>query len=343
MDRLTLTRIVKERQLPLLLSATRRLVTPMYRAAFLAAAARSGVLGRLAVRPCDLQTLAHSLDVDQHAEELRTWLDIGVRLGDLAWFDDTYRLRSRTAKALARPGREPVAAALEEVLRFHLPVLMEAPQMLREGRKLSLSDQDGQVIARSTRVVEPFVEEAVRRTLDRDRPLRLLEVGCGAGTYVRLAAQLNPRLTALAIDLQDEVAAEAAENMAVWGLAGRVETRQGDLRTLTVEPQFDLVTLHNNIYYFPPGDRVDVLRKARSLLAPGGRLLLTTACRGGNLGLEVLNLWFTHADFGGPLPTVEDLVRQLDDAGFAQVTTRRLIPGDQFHAVVGVNAPAGRP
>ncbi|NUR57336.1 MAG: methyltransferase domain-containing protein [Catenulispora sp.] len=343
MDRLTLTRIVKERQLPLLLSATKQLVTPMYRAAFLAAAARSGVLARLAVRPCDLQTLAHGLGVDEHAEELRTWLDIGVRLGDLAWFDDAYRLRSRTAKALARPGREPVSAALEEVLRFHLPVLLQAPQMLQDGRRLSLSDQDGQVIARSTRVVEPFVAEAVRRTLERDRPLRLLEVGCGNGTYVRLAAELNPRLTALAIDLQEEVAAEAAENMAVWGLAGRVQTRRADLRTLAVEPQFDLVTLHNNIYYFPIEDRISVLRKARSLLAPGGRLLLTTACRGGNLGLEVLNLWFTHADFGGPLPTIEDLVQQLTDAGFAQVTTRRLIPGDQFHAVVGVNAPAGQP
>ena len=343
MDASTLTKIVRQRQIPLLVSLSRSLATPVYRAAFLATAARLGILSRLAARPCDLASLARAAGVDGDTDLLRRWLHIGVRIGELSWSDDCYRLRGRTAKALAGARGDAVAAALEEVLRFHVPVMLDAPAMLRDSRRLHLNDQDGSVIARSTRVIQPFVEEAVRRALDRRSPVRLLEVGCGSGTYVRYAAQLNPRLSALAIDLQPEVAAEAAENMAVWGIADRVETRQGDIRTLDLEPQFDLVTLHNNIYYFPEDERTAVLRHARSLLAPGGKLLLTTSCQGGGLSLEVLNLWFSYAEFGGPLPHADELLAQLADAGFADVTARSLIPGEQFRAFVGTNQPARRP
>lgn len=343
MDVSTLTKIVRQRQIPLLVSLSRHLATPVYRAAFLATAVRLGILQRMATRPCDLATLAAAAGVEGQPDLLRRWLDIGVRIGELSWSDDCYRLRGRTAKALAGPRGDAVAAALEEVLRFHVPVMLDAPAMLKDGRRLSLGDQDGSVIARSTRVIQPFVEEAVRWVLDRRSPVRLLEVGCGSGTYVRYAARLNPRLSALAVDLQPEVAAEAAENMAVWGLAGRVETRQGDIRTLDLQPQFDLVTLHNNIYYFPEDERTEVLRKARSLLAPGGKLLLTTSCQGGGLSLEVLNLWFSYADFGGPLPHADELLAQLAEAEFADVTARSLIPGEQFRAFVGTNRPARRP
>ncbi|WP_131741381.1 SAM-dependent methyltransferase [Actinomadura roseirufa] len=333
----TLARLAASRQIPLLLSLGRGLVTPVYRASFLAAASGSGVLRRLAAGPGDVDALAAAAGVHDDRHLLRAWLDVGVRLGELAVDDGRYRLRSRTAKALARPGNDAVAAALEEVARFHLPVLLGAPAMAADGRRLSLGDQDGAVIARSTRVVEPFVAEAVGRVLSRTAPLRLLEVGCGSGAHVRHAARLNPRLTALAIDLQDEVAAGAAANMAAWGLRERVEVRRADVRELEEQPQFDLATMHNNIYYFPVEERAKVLERVRSLLAPGGRLLLTAPCRGGNVGMEVLDLWFRYADFGGPLPHAADLAAQMEDAGFTGVRARRLIPGEQFRAFVGTN------
>ncbi|RKS79660.1 methyltransferase family protein [Actinomadura pelletieri DSM 43383] len=333
----TLAKLARSRQVPLLASLARGLVTPVYRASFLAAAAGNGVLQRLAVRPCDLDTLANALDVREDRDVLRAWLDIGVRLGELGFDDGCYKLRGRAAKALGRSRNDAIAAALEEVTRFHLPVLLEAPAIARGGKRLTLRDQDGAVIARSTQVVRPFVEEAVDLVVERHEPRRLLEVGCGSGVYARHAALLNPRLTALAIDLQDDVAAEAAANMAAWGLADRVDVRRADVRDLDMEPVFDLVTMHNNIYYFPTDERVKVLERVRSLLAPGGRLLLTTPCRGGPVGMEVLDLWFSCADFGGPLPDAAELVDQLQSAGFTSVRERRLIPGGEFRAFVGTH------
>jgi SAM-dependent methyltransferase len=340
MDTHTLAKVVKDRQLPLMLSLSKELVAPIYRGAFLAAASGAGVLRMLDAGPCDLYSIAGRLGVHDDAHLLEAWLDLGVSLGELSFDDSCYRLRSSTAKKLGQERNDTVAAALEEVVRFHVPVLADGPRMLSSGRRFGLGDQDGSVIARSTRVVQPFVEEAIERTLERRAAVRLLEVGCGSGVYVQYAAALNPRLSALAIDVQPDVAAEAAANFARWGLADRVETRCTDLADLDVEAQFDLITLHNNIYYFPEAERVAVLRRVRSLLAPGGRLLVTTSCRGGNASLEVLNLWFEYADFGGPLPDAGEFLDQLDEAGFADVKVRRLIPTEQFRAFIATNGVA---
>ncbi|WP_406175827.1 SAM-dependent methyltransferase [Streptomyces sp. NBC_00996] len=341
-DALTVAKIVADPRNPVLLTLSTVLVNPLYRGAFLASAAGSGVLRCLAVRPCDLESLAEYLDISEDDRpQLRTWLETGVRLGELGKREGCYRLKSPTARLLAQPGNDAVAAALEEILRFHVPVLLDAPRMLSGGRRFSLEDQDGTVIARSSLALRGMVQAAIDRTLDRDGPVRLLEIGCGTGAYVRYAAESNPRLTAVAVDLQEEVAAQAADNMAAWGLTERVETRQGDLRTLDLQPQFDLVTLHNNIYYFPETERVEVLERARSFLAPGGRVLLTSSCQGGgNLGLDVLNLWFAYADFGGPLPRADELVSQMEKAGFVDVRSTRVIPGQPFRAFAGTNAHA---
>ncbi|MEV6279619.1 class I SAM-dependent methyltransferase [Nocardia sp. NPDC051832] len=334
----TLTKVATDSRLPLLLSLARSFVTPLYRAAFLTGALSSGVLQRLSGSGADAETLADALGVTDDRRLLRAWLDVGVRLGELTVDTGTYRLKSRTAKALALPRNDTVAAALEEVVRFHLPVLLNGPAMLQHGQRLTMADQDGAIIARSSQVVQPFVEEAIERAVDPAAPLRLLEIGCGSGDYVRYAATVNPRLTALAVDYQAEVAQEAAANIAGWGLSDRVEVRHADVRELDVEPQFDLITMHNNIYYFPVEERTKLLEQARSLLAPGGRLLLTTSCRGGNLSMEVLSLWFEFADFGGSLPEATELADQMRSAGFGEVEVRRLIPGEQFCAFVAGNS-----
>ena len=333
----TVARLLGSARIRLLLSLSGKLVLPVYRAAFLTAAVDSGLLRRLGQGPATLSELAEELGARHDPRRLRSWLEAGVRLGQLQRRQDRWSLKSRWAKQLARPGNDAAAGALEEVVRFHFAALLEAPRMLRERRSFSLGDQDGAVIARSSLVLEPFIEEALARVLDRDRPVRLLEIGCGSGTYVRHAAALNPELTALAVDLQQEVAEQAARNMADWGIADRVTTHQGDLRTLRTEQHYDLVTLHNNIYYFPEDDRVEVLERAREALSPGGRLLLTTSCRGGGPSLAVLDLWFEFADFGGPLPEEGELVAQLEKAGFTDVSARRIVPGEQFRAFTATN------
>lgn len=311
-----------------------RMALPLYRLSFLAGASASGVLRLVASEgPIPFSRLAARLAPDPTAQgALEAWLGIGVRLGELGLGEQGYVLRGRLARSLADPRLDAVAALLEEVATLHATLLLRTPERLAVGRTFTLADQDGSLVARSSRILESLIGEAVDAFVPPTGPVRLLEIGCGSATYIRRAAARNPALTALGLDLQPEVAAAARQNLAGWGLGGRAQVEVGDVREAALEGGFDLATLHNNIYYFPVAERESLLRRVRGLLRPGGGLLLTTGCQGGSLAMEVLNLWGAATAGCGRLPTPEEMVEHIQAAGFASATARRLLPGESFFA-----------
>src|SRR5262245_57890489 len=265
---------------------------------------------------------------------LEAWLGLGVTLGVLRRGPQGYSLRGMLAKSLARPESDAAAAFVEEVARLHNHLIIETPARLRQQRRFTLADQQGDLIARSSRLAEPFICEAVDEVIPTRGRIRLLEIGCGSAAYVRYAAARNPELTALGLELQPDVAELAAGNIAEWNLGARVVIETGDVLQRPPKPVFDIATLHQNIYYFPVDRRVSVLRHVRGFLKPGGRLLLTTYCRGRVLGAALLDLWGATTAGCGRLPTTAEMMSQLEEAGFRQVTRRSLIPGESLHVFV---------
>jgi SAM-dependent methyltransferase len=331
----TLTELWRRGQLRLLLRAT-RLATPYYRVAWLAAASRAGLLQRLADGAVPLDRLALYFAPDAgDSDGLRSWLDMGVQLRELEHRNGAYALRGFLARKLADPDNDAIAAILEEVATLHHRLLLETPERLQSGRRFTLDDQDGVLIARSSRVIEPFVQEAIDDALPAHGALRLLEVGAGTGTHIRYAAGRNPQLTALGLELQPQVAELANQNLREWGLAERAAVDKGDVRERTPEAAFDLVTLHNNIYYFPVEERPALLGHLRGFLAPGGRLLLTTGCAGGGPAMQALDIWSANTDGCGRLPQVDEMEGQLREAGFRDVRSRRLMPGESYFGFQG--------
>lgn len=308
------------------------------RASFLAAAGAHGVLRALANGPRSGEELARALGMPPEARAgLEAWLEVGVATGELARTATGFGLAGHMAKALAAEANDDLVAMFEEFTGLHHKLLVETPARLRGGKRFTLADQSGSVVARSSRVFEPVVQEAILDVLPTRGPARLLEVGCGSGTHMRFALERNPELLASGLELQPEVAEQARANLAAWELAGRATVEAIDFREKTPSPDYDLLTLHNNIYYFLEADRVDLLRHARAFLKPGGRLLLTTACRGGSASVQVLHLWGVMTDGGGPLPEPEELLAQLKAAGFRDThATNHLAPLDRFYGFTGV-------
>jgi SAM-dependent methyltransferase len=316
-----------------------RLTTSYQRACFLSAAGRSGLLRALARGSASLDQIAGELGVAlTDREALAEWLEVGVRVRVLGRSDDrSYGLRGPLARALAGEANDDMLALLTETVDLHRTLLLETPLRLRQGRGFTLADQVGDLIARSSRVLEPAVREAIEEVIPRKGALRLLEIGCGSGIYLRYAAQRNPHLTAVGLELQRDVAALASRNLRMWGLSARATIEVGDIIERAPERSFDVATLHNNIYYFPTDGRTKLLAHVRSFLRPGGRLLLTTGCRGGSAGMTVLSLWGAVTRGCGPLPEPEELATQLRQAGFRSVTSRNLLaPFERFYAFVGV-------
>jgi 4-hydroxy-2,2'-bipyrrole-5-carbaldehyde O-methyltransferase len=332
----TLKTLLVSGRLRLLLDV-QRLLGPTYRLAFLSAAATEGLLARLREGPIPAQKLLAEFARDSVVREgLAAWLAVGVRLGELSLDERGYGLRGRLARKLAEPDHDAIAALLEEAASLHFSMLRELPARAREARPMTLADQDGSLIARSSRVLEPIIGEAVDEVIPANGEVRLLEIGCGSGIYIRWAAARNPQLNAVGLELQPEVAESARKNLREWGLESRATVETGDVRQRGAQPAFDLATLHNNIYYFPLGERVSLLRHVRCFLRPGGRLLITTGCQGGSPAMEVLNLWATSTAGCGPLPAADELVAQMKEAGFSETRAKRLVPGETFFAFLGL-------
>jgi len=308
------------------------LLKPFYKLVFLAAAKEGGFLDQLSDGPVQFERLAQDHCCDQKAREaLEAWLQVGLRLGLLDLGPRGYALKG-LAKKLALPQNDAALAMIQEVAGLHYKLIADTPGRLRDGELWSLDDQDGEIVARSSRILEAFQTEGIDRTFPATGAARLLEIGCGSGFYIQYAAARNPFLTALGLELQPEVAAMARRNILAWGLGTRVEIEAGDIRERAPSERFDIVTLYNNIYYFPVEERVALLLHVRQFLKPDGFLLLTTCCQRGSLGVEVLNLWGAATTGSGRLPTAEEMVSQLHQAGFTAVEPISLIPGDKFYA-----------
>ena len=323
--------LLRRKQLGTALAAN-ALHKPFYKLSYLAALENAGLMDRLSGEPVPFESLAATHAPGEKAREaLKAWLQMGCRLRLLRLSDQGYELAG-LAKRIARPENDPALALMQEVATLHHRLITETPAKLRAGELWGLDNQDAALTARSSRALEAFQLQALDRFVPKSGRCHLLEIGCGSAIYIRHAAVRNPQLTAVGLELQQDAARIAIRNIRAWGLQDRVAIEVGDIRTRPPAPDFDLATLYNNIYYFRVEERVAMLVHVRRFLKPGGSLVLTTCCQGGNPGIEALNLWGASNAHGGRLPAAGETVEQLNEAGYASVDTMRLIPGDSFYA-----------
>ena len=311
-----------------------------YRATFVVAAISNGVYAAFENGQATVEQLAEKLNNITNRDGLRAWLDLGVSLGELDREGESYRIAGSLSKALLDPANDDCQAMLEEIVKNHYTYVMETPAKLREHAWFPFDESPGRLIARSSRLSEPFIFEAVDAAVPASGSFDLLEVGCGSGTYIRRACGRNPDLRTVGLELQEQVAAAARKNIADWGLQDRAAIEHCDVRKFESSRKFDLVTFHQNIYYFSVDDRVKLGRRVLGLLKPGGRVLLTTVAQGGGPAGQALNVWVSTTEGYGPLPDPEELCAQLRVAGFSEVSKKRLVPFESFWAFVGTKPAA---
>ena len=109
-------------------------------------------------------------------------------------------------------------------------------------------------------LIGPFLGGVVRPRGAR----RILEVGCGSGVNLRHVAAIEGT-TGLGVDVDPDVVAQAARNLATWGLTDRFAVAQVDVREQSegrpppeLAGPWDLVLLMQNVYYFAGDERADL-------------------------------------------------------------------------------------
>jgi len=109
-----------------------------------------------------------------------------------------------------------------------------------------------------------------------DRPVRVLDVGCGTGVFAgRLRAAL-PTATVWGVDLVTGMLDKGAER---WRRhAGQVQPVKGDSERLPfADGAFDFVTCANSFHHYPHQDRA--VAEMHRVLRPGGRLMIIDGYR----------------------------------------------------------------
>lgn len=327
-------KLLKNGQLFLLLQLT-RLMTPFYKISFIAALVNTSMFKTLAQGGVSLDSLMQEHGINpEHRGRMAAWLQMGVRINEIKIDKDQYQLNGISAK-LAKADNDSLLAIVQETATLHHKLILHTPQMLVEDKLWTLDDQEGKLIARSSRISEPFQQEMITSVFPKAGSARLLEIGCGSGIYIRHAASHNPELLALGVELQPKVAEMAQQNITAWGLDSRVEIKVGDIRSMDFPGEFDIVTLYNNIYYFPVNERVALLKHIRTFLKPGGFFVLVTGAQKGQPLMEILNLWGATTQGCDRLPSKNEMIAQMIEAGFGNVFAKNLLPGDAFYMFVG--------
>jgi 4-hydroxy-2,2'-bipyrrole-5-carbaldehyde O-methyltransferase len=148
------------------MTGSNALLKPFYQLNYLVAAKECGLFELLLDTPKGFEQLAAIFCAEDEAktrEALEAWLSLGVRLGLLRLDSRGYALKG-LAKKLALPQNDAALAWLQEAAGLHSKLISHTLTKLRVGELFNLDDQDGEIIARSSRIFETFQTEACLRS-----------------------------------------------------------------------------------------------------------------------------------------------------------------------------------
>lgn len=141
-----------------------------------------------------------------------------------------------------------------------------------------------------------------------DRPGRVLDVGCAAGYFLDVMREKGWDVTG--IEPSDAIRPQAVERL------GSANVHGGLLHDAPLEPgSFDLVTFWDVVEHIP--DVVGALRYVKTLLAPGGKLLIETQNVASKTAAKMGKTWhhYKHAEHIYHFDPVT-IAKLMDDAGF---------------------------
>jgi 2-polyprenyl-3-methyl-5-hydroxy-6-metoxy-1,4-benzoquinol methylase len=163
--------------------------------------------------------------------------------------------------------------------------------------------------------------------------IRVADVGCGTGHCIGLMAARFPKSTFVGYDFSELAIAQAQATAAARNLTNATFLVQ-DVARLEASQPFDLMTAFDAIH--DQADPAGVLRRIRSLLAPGGMFVMLDVCASSrlaeNIGVPMAPFLYTVSTMhcmsvslagGGPgLGAAwghQVATRMLEEAGFKEV------------------------
>ncbi|EST37151.1 hypothetical protein N566_14520 [Streptomycetaceae bacterium MP113-05] len=155
-------------------------------------------------------------------------------------------------------------------------------------------------------IAAPLDDDSVAALLERALPHgegRVLDLGCGEGTWLRRALDGRPGLHAVGVDLDAATAERAREEAAADGLGDRVTFHAQDAGEFTADHPFDTVLCVGATHAF--GGLLPTLDAARRQLAPGGNVVVGEGFWEREPDRRTLDVGFTADEYTDLATTVD--------------------------------------
>ncbi len=286
-----------------------------------------GTFRCLAERSKDLEELREETGANR--DTLEAVLDAAVALRILSKEGGRYRARDDLLDCLGREGSPAYMGEWISFLHALAAPLLKLGEAARTGDVPGalFDDMSGDSLPakRMTPALDAYartrgIELAERFDFRTTR--RLLDLGCGPGTYSIAILDSNPHVHATLLDLPGPIA-EARRIVAERGMTARVRFVTRDAMEYVPEEPFDTLLISNILHMLGPERSRALLARCHDLLLPGGRILVQAQYlnddRTSPRWPTLLNLIQRAATPHGRNHTVGETRAWLEEAGFEDV------------------------
>ena len=293
----------------------------------LLAALKLGVFRALAGGACEARVLARRVRAD--TEKLSILLDALAALGLVGKRGKRYR-NAKPAHDLLLPGPR----SKESILLHHLDGWGEWGRLsatVRAGRT-PRRGAEGNWQENFIRGMEENAREraaAVAREIPLRPGERVLDLGGGPGTYAVAWADACPGAGITVFDTPATLRV-ARKILREKGAQGRVRLVEGDFLEDPLGGPYDFVWISQILHAYSRSDCVKLLRRARSALAPGGRVavqeFLPAEGKTSPPGPVFFSVHMVAVTEGGRAYTAREIAAMMKAAGFRKISAARPDP-----------------
>jgi len=280
--------------------------------------------------------------ISTHARATEMLLNALTSMGMLTKQQGVFHTTPVTARYFSEGSKDNARPGL-----IHTANIWHRWSNLTESVRAGTAVDDEEMADRGDDWTEPFIA-AMHRNASERAPLvvaavgttadeRMLDVGGGSAAYSIAFARANEKLHATVLDLPT-VLPIAERHIKAARLAGRIETRPGDLRQDPLGQGFTLILASAICHMLSEEENQDMLRRSHQALAPGGRVVIqdfileSDKTSPKQAALFALNMLVGTP--AGSTYSYEEYTAWLHGAGFAEVRKIRL-PGPSS-LIVGV-------
>lgn len=236
------------------------------------AASELGLFEALADGPTSIDEAASATGLD--AARLQVVADANVALGFIERSESGY-INSPVAQAfLAGQSPADMRPLLSFWNRVSYPMWARMEETVRTGHghapDFSALDPESQrVFSVGVEAISRPTAEALAETYDFTQHRRVLDVGGGTGSFLLAIQQRCPNLGLTLFELP------GGADVARGRLAGHdIGVVAGDMFRDALPPDHDAAIVANVVHVLSPKENVELLRRLRRSLEPGGRVLL---------------------------------------------------------------------